>query len=148
MSQLHKSSVLRLPLCSKSKQFHISTPVAKVAIVFLSYTTLLVMNSISFTSALVNYAEILESITNYSRCLAIGSRPDQQFKATCDVHREKLENLSDPAFTLISITMLGLLPYFGIIYIVRIRSIIEYIMQPCKHNTIAEQTPNTQNINL
>ena len=136
-SQLHKSSVLKFSLCCKSAKFHISTPVVKICLVFLSYTTVLVMNWISFTYLLTNSTEIIESLQHYSLCSAIGDNP--QTNTMCDVHEERIENFSTPSLTIASNALLGFMPFFSIIYIVRIRNILRYFMQPCHHNKNKEQ---------
>lgn len=139
-SQLHKSSVLKLSLCSKSIQLHISTPVVKIIFVFLCYTAVLVMNWISYINLLVNRQEILESIQNYEQCLAGGDQLDQQSKAMCELDQERIQEFSNPVFVGIHSVMLGLLPYFGVIYIVRIRTILKNVIKPIKymHDTINE----------
>ena len=136
-SQLHKSSVLKLSLCCKSAKFHISTPVVKICLVFLSYTTVLVMNWISFTYLLTNSTEIMESLQQYSLCSAIGDNP--QTNAMCDMHEERIESFSTPNLTIASNAMLGFMPFFGIIYIIRIQNILQYATQSCHHNTTKEQ---------
>ena len=136
-SQLYKSSVLKLSLCSKSNQLYISIPVVKIFIVFLSYTAVLVTNWIVFFTLLVNATDIIESIQDYSICSAIGNNP--QSNGTCDVHKERLETLSDPKALIGGYIIGGLLPLFSIIYIVRIRSIFKYVKWPCKHDTVKEQ---------
>ena len=144
-SQLHKSSVLKLPLCSKSNQLYISIPVVKISIVFLSYTAVLVMNWILFITLLVNKADTLESIQDYSTCSAIGD--NQQLNAMCDMHKERLETLSNPGVIISAYIMLGSLPFFSVTYIIRVRSILKYFKQPC--STVKEQiTQHTHSNNI
>ena len=137
-SQLYKSSTLKLPLCSKSNQLYISIPVVKIFIVFLSYTTVLVMNWIVFITLLVNAADTIESIQDYSVCSAIGDNP--QSNAICDMHKARVETLSNPRIIICAYIMLGSLPFFSITYIVRIRSIFKYFKWLCKNGTVKEQT--------
>ena len=125
-SQVHKSSVLKFSLCSKSHQLYISTPVVKILILFLSYTTLLVLNWILFTNIVLNSAKIIQAIEDYSVCLAIGDNP--LTTAICNKQRESLEALSNPSLIFSANVMFGLLPYFSITYIIRIRNIIKYVM--------------------
>ena len=139
-SQLHKSSVLKLPLCSKSTQLNISTPVVKIILAFLYYTAVLVMNWISFINLLIKRPEILETIHNYELCLASGDQLDPQSKIACELDQERVQEFSNPVFVTANSVLLGLLPYFSIIYIVRIRTILKNIIKPIKymHNTINE----------
>ena len=136
-SQLHKSSVLKVPLCCNSTKFHISTPVIKISLVFLSYTAVLVMSWISFTYLLTNSTEMIESLQHYSVCSAIGDNP--QTNAMCDVHEERIEKFSTPKLTIASNAMLGFVPLFSIIYIIRIRNVLRYAMQSCHHDLNKEQ---------
>ena len=136
-SQLHKSSVLKLSLCCNSAKLHVSTPVVKIGLVFLSYTAVLVMNWISFTYLLTNSTEIMESIQHYSLCSAIGDNP--QTNAMCDMHEERIESFSTPNLTIASNVMLGFVPLFSIIYIMRVRNILRYATQSCHHDINKEQ---------
>lgn len=98
---------------------------------------MLVMNWITFIYSVANSAEVLETVQNYSMCSAIGDNP--QSNVTCDMHEERLENLSNPKLTFASYVTIGFLPFFSIIYIVRVRSMLQYFTRPCRHDTNKEQ---------
>ena len=137
-SQLHKSSVLKFSLCSKSHQLYVSTPVVKILILFLSYTTVLVLNWLLFTDIVLNTAKIIQAVEDYSVCLAIGYNP--LTNAICNEQRESLEALSNPRLIISANVMLGLLPYFSITYIIRIRNIVKYVMNLFhKHDKLKKQ---------